>query len=104
MAATFRYVVSQRLLPRADGKGRVAAIEILKSTLRTREYVEKGERSGKSLVDAMNDGEVDGMQSFDRVLERLTRAGEISVPTALAYSTNRTNLQLALHDMGAGGE
>jgi twitching motility protein PilT len=103
LASTFRYIVSQRLLPRADGKGRVAAIEILKSTLRTREYVEKGEREGKSLVDAMNDGEVDGMQSFDRVLERMARDGQITVPTALAYSTNRTNLQLALHDM-AGAE
>jgi twitching motility protein PilT len=103
LASTFRYIVSQRLLPRADGNGRVAAIEILKSTLRTREYVEKGEREGKSLVDAMNDGEVDGMQSFDRVLERMARDGQITVPTALAYSTNRTNLQLALHDM-AGAE
>jgi twitching motility protein PilT len=100
LASTFRYVVSQRLLPRADGKGRVAAIEILKSTLRTREYIDKGEREGKSLVDAMNDGEVDGMQSFDRVLERMAREGAISVSTALAYSTNRTNLQLSLHDLG----
>ena len=101
LAGTFRYIVSQRLLPRIDGKGRVAALEILKSTLRTRDYVEKGERDGKSIVDAMNDGEVDGMQSFDRVLERMAREGLISVPMALAYSTNRTNLQLALHDMGA---
>lgn len=103
LASTFRYIVSQRLLPRADGKGRVAAIEILKSTLRTREYVEKGEREGKSLVDAMNDGEVDGMQSFDRVLERMALEGSITMSTALAYSTNRTNLQLALHDL-AGPE
>jgi len=43
------------------------------------------------------------MQSFDRVLERMARDGQITVPTALAYSTNRTNLQLALHDM-AGAE
>ena len=52
----FRFVVSQRLLPRRDGKGRVAVLEILKSTMRTREYVEKGESEGKSLLDAMNDG------------------------------------------------
>ena len=43
LAKSFRYIVSQRLLPKKDGAGRVAAIEILKSTLRTREYVEKGE-------------------------------------------------------------
>ncbi|HKV37767.1 MAG TPA: PilT/PilU family type 4a pilus ATPase, partial [Blastocatellia bacterium] len=43
LAGSFRYIVSQRLLPRADGGGRLAALEILKSTSRTREYVEKGE-------------------------------------------------------------
>jgi twitching motility protein PilT len=101
LASTFRYVVSQRLLPRADGKSRIAAIEVLKSTLRTRDYIEKGEREGKSLVDAMNDGEVEGMQSFDKVLERMARAGDISLATALAYSTNRGNLRLALDDLAA---
>src|ERR1700736_5920094 len=39
LAASFRYFISQRLIPRRDRKGRVAAIEILKSTLRTRDYV-----------------------------------------------------------------
>jgi twitching motility protein PilT len=43
LAKSFRYIVSQRLIPRKDGSGRIAAIEILKSTLRTRDYVEKGE-------------------------------------------------------------
>ena len=99
LATTFRYVVSQRLIPRKDGKGRVAAIEILKSTLRTREYIEKGEREGKSLVDAMNDGVVDGMMSFDNVLETMAREGVIGVSTALAYATNRTNLALVMHDI-----
>src|SRR5262245_45027966 len=48
IAQSFRYIVSQRLLPRWDGNGRIAAIEILKSTMRTREYIEKGESEGKS--------------------------------------------------------
>lgn len=47
LAATFRFIVSQRLLPRAD-KGRVAAIESLKVTQRTREYIEKGKKEGES--------------------------------------------------------
>jgi len=101
LAATFRFIISQRLVPRADGKGRVAAIEVLKSTLRTRDYIDRGEREGKSLIDAINDGETEGMQSFDRVLERMAREGAITPQTALAYSTNRTNLQLAIHDLGA---
>src|SRR5258708_4481426 len=42
LSRSFRYIVSQRLIPKKDKSGRVAAIEILKSTMRTREYVEKG--------------------------------------------------------------
>jgi twitching motility protein PilT len=102
LANTFRYIVSQRLMSKADGKGRVAAIEILKSTIRTREYIEKGEREGKSLLDAMNDGELEGMQTFDRVLERLVRDGSVSIATALGYSTNRNNLLLNLSDLAEG--
>ena len=75
LAASFRYFISQRLLPRKDGAGRVAVIEILKSTLRTREYIERGEVEGKTLLDAMRDGGNDGMQHFDGELERLVREG-----------------------------
>src|SRR4051794_2037898 len=48
-AKSFQYVISQRLVPRKDGRGRLAMLEILKSTLRTREYVEQGENAGKTL-------------------------------------------------------
>jgi twitching motility protein PilT len=95
----FRFIVSQRLLPKKDGKGRIAAIEILKSTLRTRDYVEKGEGEGKTLLDAMRDGDTDGMQHFDGELEKLLRAGTIDFDTALAYSTNPGNLRLELADL-----
>src|SRR5271163_1514807 len=77
LAKSFRYIISQRLIPRKDGTGRVAAIEILKSTLRTREYVEKGEGDGKSLLDAMRVGGTEGMQYFDGEIEKLIRAGVI---------------------------
>jgi twitching motility protein PilT len=98
LARTFQYIVSQRLVPRADGKGRLAVLEVLKSTLRTREYVEKGEGDGKTLLDAMRDGADDGMQHFDGELERLIRAGDISIETGLSYSTNANNLRLNLTD------
>jgi twitching motility protein PilT len=94
----FRFVVSQRLLPKKDGKGRIAAIEILKSTLRTRDYVEKGESDGKTLLDAMRDGDTDGMQHFDGELDKLLRAGTIDFDTALAYSTNPGNFRLEVAD------
>ena len=96
-AQSFRYVISQRLVPKAAG-GRVAVLEILKSTMRTRDYVLKGEVDGRSLVDAMHDGSIDGMQTFDDELEKLWEKGVITKETALAYSTNPTNLALRLVD------
>jgi twitching motility protein PilT len=102
LAAAFRFIVSQRLIARSDGRGRVAAIEILKSTARTREYVEKGEREGKSLYDAMRDGNLEGMQVFDSVIEEMIRGGVITMKDGLAYATNRQNLMLQLSDFGGG--
>jgi twitching motility protein PilT len=99
LARTFRFIVSQRLIPKKDGTGRVAAIEILKSTMRTREYVEKGETEGKSLLDAMRDGTTEGMQFFDGELERMIRAGIIDIDVALSYATNAGNLRLELADL-----
>jgi twitching motility protein PilT len=104
LAKSFRYIISQRLVPRKDGAGRVAVIEILKSTLRTREYVEKGESEGKTLLDAMRVGEQEGMQHFDGNIERLIREGVIDIETGLAYATNPGNLQLELSDLPAKSE
>jgi twitching motility protein PilT len=99
LARAFRYIISQRLIPRQDGSGRVAAFEILKSTVRTREYVEKGELEGKSLLDAMRDGETEGMRYFDGEIERLMRKGIIDIETGLSYSTNSGNLRLQIADL-----
>src|ERR1700689_440924 len=99
LAKSFRYIISQRLVPRRDGAGRIAVIEILKSTLRTREYVEKGEGDGKTLLDAMRVGGQEGMQHFDGEIEKLIREGIVDLDTGLAYSTNPGNLQLELADL-----
>jgi twitching motility protein PilT len=99
LAKSFRYIVSQRLVPRKDGTGRVAAFEILKSTLRTREYVEKGEGEGKTLLDAMHVGGEEGMQHFDGEIEKLIREGVVDLATGLAYATNPGNLQIELADL-----
>jgi twitching motility protein PilT len=98
VSKAFRYIVSQRLIPKKDGTGRVAAIEILKSTMRTREYVEKGEGEGKTLVDAMRDGSTEGMQHFDSELDRMIRAGLIDLEVGLGYASNAGNLRLELAD------
>jgi twitching motility protein PilT len=102
LSKAFRYILSQRLLPRKDGKGRVAVIEILASTMRTREYVEKGEAEGKSLLDAMRDGDTEGMQHFDGEIEKMIRSGTVSLETGLAFSSNAGNLRLELADFTEG--
>jgi twitching motility protein PilT len=101
LAQTFRYIVSQRLLPRADGSGRIAAVEILKSTPRTREYIKTGESEGKSLLDAMRDGKLDGMQDFDGVIHSMIERGVVTLEDGLAFATNQNNLRLALNGLSA---
>ena len=78
----------------------MAAIEVLKSTARTREYMEHGDREGKSLIDAMEQGDHDGMQTFDGVLETFVRDGLVKKDEALAYASNPGNLLLRLSDLG----
>ena len=104
LAQTFRYIVSQRLIPRGDGKGRVAAVEILKSNPRTREYIEKGESDGKSLLDAMRDGEIDGMQDFDSVIRRLIEQEFITLEDGLSFATNQNNLLLQLKGLSSSDD
>jgi twitching motility protein PilT len=102
LAQTFRYIVSQRLIPRADGRGRIAAVEILKSSPRTREYIESGESEGKSLLDAMKDGRLDGMQDFDNVIRKMIEQGVVSMDDGLAFATNQNNLMLTLKGLSSG--
>jgi len=98
LAASFRYFISQRLIPTKSGS-RLAVLEVLKSTMRTREYLERGETEGRSLLDAMRDGELEGMQHFDGEIEKLVRNGVISVAAALLHATNAGNLRLQLSDV-----
>ncbi len=102
LAQTFRYIISQRLIPRKDGQGRIAALEILRSSPRTREYVEVGEADGKSLLDAMRDGKLDGMQDFDTVIKDLIESNLVSLEDGLNFATNQNNLLLSLKGLTAG--
>lgn len=102
LAQTFRYILSQRLIPRSDFRGRVAAVEILRSTPRTREYIENGEAEGKSLLDAMRDGKLEGMQNFDTVIQNLIERKVISVEDGVGFATNQNNLLLSLKGLTSG--
>ncbi len=98
---SFKWIISQRLVPKVGG-GRIAICEILRSTSRTKEYIQEGEREGKSLTDAMNDGVLEGMQSFDYELERLIHEGVVDKELGLSYASNRTNLALRLETQSGG--
>jgi twitching motility protein PilT len=91
-AKTFRYVICQRLLPKTDRSGRVPVAEILKANPRTRECIEKGERDGKTLLDAMKAGASEGMQHFDGEIAQLVRDRIVDLETGLSFATNPTVL------------
>jgi twitching motility protein PilT len=91
-AKSFRYIVCQRLLPKTDRSGRIAVAEILKANPRTRECIEKGERDGRTLLDAMKAGATEGMQHFDGEIAQLVRDRVIDLETGLAFASNATVL------------
>jgi twitching motility protein PilT len=82
LAAAVRAVVSQRLLPRKDGAGRVAIFEILRSTPRVRACLKEGQEIGPALEAAILEGGSDGMQSFRAELARLVKEGILDAASA----------------------
>jgi twitching motility protein PilT len=91
-AKSFRYIICQRLLPKADRSGRVPVAEILKANARTRECIEKGEREGRTLLDAIKAGAAEGMQHFDGEIAQLVRDRIVDLETGLSYASNATVL------------
>ena len=96
LARSFRYIVAQRLIPRKDGDGRAPVFEVLKSTQRTRQCVENGDRDGETLLDAIIAGRAEGMQHFDEQIARLVEEGIIDEEHGLAYATNPNELRARL--------
>src|SRR6204780_3849587 len=87
-AKTFRYIVCQRLLPKADRSGRIPITEILKANARTRDCIEKGERENKSLLDAIKAGASDGMRHFDGEIAELVQERMVDLETGLSFASN----------------
>jgi len=92
LAKTLRYVVAQRLLPRSDGSGRVAAFEILKVNARAHQCMETADLVGASLLQLMKEGAAEGMQHFDGEIRKLIAAGVVDPATALGYATEPREL------------
>jgi twitching motility protein PilT len=94
LASVLKAVVSQRLVPRADGKGRVAAVEILKATARVRELIEDKDRT-KEIHDAIAQGhQTYGMQTFDQSLMGLVKANLVTYEEARRQASNPDDFAL----------
>jgi twitching motility protein PilT len=94
LASIIKAVISQRLVPRADGKGRVPAVEVLLASARVRECIDDKDKT-KQLNDAISQGYVTyGMQSFDQSLMRLYSNKLITYEEALRQSSNPDDFAL----------
>jgi len=87
-------VVSQRLIPRTDGKGLVLALEVMLATPHIRELLRKGNISGTRA--AMQAGTREGMQTFDQAVYALIQEGVIDTETGLHYADSPNDVRLRL--------
>src|SRR6202451_934383 len=87
-AKSFCYIIFQRLVPKPDRSGRVAVVEVLKATARTRDCIEHGEREDKTLLDAMKASGPEGMQHFDGEIARLVQDRVVDLETGLLFASN----------------
>lgn len=100
LAESLHAVISQRLLPRADGAGRVAALEIMLVTETIRELMLDPDRIA-GIRDFIAEGQEQyGMQTFDQHLEALVRSGAVTYEVALAAASRPSDFQLRVKTLG----
>jgi twitching motility protein PilT len=99
LADALQAVVSQRLLPLADGKGRVAALEILMCTGTARDMMRDPERTSELHEYIRESREQYGMQTFDQHLMDLVTGGVVTYETAQATASNPTDFELQLRTL-----
>ncbi len=87
-------IISQKLVPRADGTGRVPAVEVMVNTPTVSKLIEEGRSS--QIYSAMNEGGYWGMQTMNQSLVKYWRAGVISEDDALTFAGNLTELKQML--------
>ena len=96
LADSLKATVSQRLVPKPDGKGRVAALEVMVATMTIQDYLRDPSRSA-SLKTVIEEGRtLHGMQSFDQDLARLVRDKTITFEAAQQYATSPSDLERAM--------
>jgi len=94
LSLNMRAIVAQQLVPAPDGKGRVAAIEILLNSPLVTDLIQRNEIGG--LKDAMKKGKEMGMQSFDMALYDLYQAGKITLDHAIHHADSPNDLRLMI--------
>src|SRR2546429_1487913 len=99
LASTLRAAISQRLVPRADGAGRVAAAEVMVSTGRIQDLILSPEDTGK-ISDVIAEGAFYGMQTFDQALLGYVMEGRISEEIAREAATSPHDFKLMLDAKG----
>ena len=99
LASTLNAVLSQRLIPRTDGKGRVPAMELLINTERVAERIIDPTQT-HTLVGVVAEGAYYGMQSFDQAILELYRDGVINFQDALVHASNPTDFKLQVQTTG----
>jgi twitching motility protein PilT len=99
LAASLKGVVSQRLLPRADGRGRIPAVEVLVMNGRIRDLILHPEHT-HMIRDIVAESGFYGMQTFDQALLALYRNGLVELDDAMAASSNAHDFQIALKQEG----
>ena len=99
IAGALRGIVSQRLLERADGTGRIATVEVLVATGRVFDKIVDAEET-HTLEEVIAEGEYYGMQTFDQCLLNLCRQRLITLRSALAAASHPHDLRLALKQDG----
>jgi twitching motility protein PilT len=91
LADSLRWIICQRLLPKVGG-GRVAAFEALSTSLRVKDVILHGESGDKTFSDIIHQGKTFGMITFDYCIVDLFEKGLITEATAIAYASNRANV------------
>lgn len=94
LSSILKAIISQRLVPKSDGEGRVPAVEVLLNTARVREYIEEKEKT-KKIREALAEGYTTyGMQTFDQSLMNLYKQELITLDEALRQASNPEDFAL----------
>jgi twitching motility protein PilT len=101
LSSVLKGVISQRLIPTADGEGRTAVVEVLRSTGRVQDMIKDGDVSG--LTEIIAEGAFYGMQSFDQALYAAVKDGRVTMDTAMSYATKPHDFKLLVQGEGRVG-